>query len=342
MGFLETEYFKRNDKPLMYYRYVDDCFILFKSKEEGMKMFADFNQLHKAISFTMEAEQNGSLPFLDVMVSRKDACFITSLYRKKTFSGQYVNYLSHCSRKRKINLVKTLCNRAMMICSDSTLDEELNKIKTILLNNGYPESLIERNFKFHQEKMANAKPDEPTDRSVVAIKLPYVGMASTALEKDLRLLTRQCYRSVDPRIIFTSRPMLSHVCKDRIPMNNTSMVVYHFQCCCGDSYVGHTVRRLGTRMKEHIPACVVKHYKRTPVLDYTKNKTLLNAAKSSAVAEHLLKSPECGAMIDQCKFTILHKSFSVFRLKILESVVIAAREPKLCKQTEFDFVTSFI
>ena len=143
-------------------------------------------------------------------------------------------------------------------------------------------------------------------------------------------------------MIFTSKPMLSHVCKDRIPMNDTSMVVYHFECCCGDSYVGHTVRRLGARIKEHVPACVIKHYKRQPLMDFAKNKTLLNAAKGSAVAEHLLKNPKCGLSLDRCKFTILHKCTSTFRLKILESVVIAAKEPKLCKQTEFDFVTSFI
>ena len=125
-------------------------------------------------------------------------------------------------------------------------------------------------------------------------------------------------------------------------MNDTIMVVYHFQCCCGNSYVGYTVRRLGARIKEHVPACVIKHYKRKPITDYADNKTLVNAAKGSAVAEHLLKSPQCGAAIDKCKFTILHKCSSVFRLKILESVVIAAKEPNLCKQTEFDFVTSFI
>ena len=342
MGHLETEYFKRNGKPMMYYRYVDDCFILFKNVDECMQMFSDFNGLHPAISFTKEVEENNCLAFLDVLVSRKDDKLITSLYRKKTFSGQYVNYLSHCSRRRKINLIKTLCHRAIMICSQSTLDEELKKITTILCDNGYPETLITRTFTFYKEKISQTKESEPEDRTIVAMKLPYVGLASTALEKDLRLLTRQCYRTVEPRVIFTSKPMLSHVCKDRIPMNDTSMVVYHFECCCGDSYVGHTVRRLGARIKEHVPACVIKHYKRQPLMDFAKNKTLLNAAKGSAVAEHLLKNPKCGLSLDRCKFTILHKCTSTFRLKILESVVIAAKEPKLCKQTEFDFVTSFI
>ena len=278
-----------------------------------------------------------------VMVTRKETEFVTSLYRKKTFSGQYVNFLAHCSRRRKTNLIKTLCHRAVKICSSSTLHEELDKIKNFLCDNGYPEGLIARTFKFHQERMAQPGATNPLeDHPVVAIRLPFVGLASSAIEKDLRLLTRQCYPLVKPRIIFTSRPMLSHVCKDRIPIKDTSLVVYQFKCCCGSSYVGHTVRRLGTRMKEHIPACVVKHYKSEILPDYMENKTLLNAAKGSAVAEHLLKNPKCGSAIAQCDFSILHKCSSIFRLKILESVVIAALEPKLCKQSEFDFVTSFI
>ena len=173
-------------------------------------MFEDFNELHQA--FTMEDEQNGCMSFLDVMVTRKDKEFVTSLYRKKTFSGQYVNFLSHCSRRRKTNLIKTLCHRAIMICSTSTLDEELDKIKTFLCSNGYPESLIVTTFKFYRERMARPGATKPSeDHPVVAIKLPFVGLASTAIEKDLRLLTRQCYPEVKPRIIFTSRPMLSHV-----------------------------------------------------------------------------------------------------------------------------------
>ena len=342
MGYLERKYMTQNEKPLLYYRYVDDCFILFRSKEECMKMFEEFNNLHQSISFTMEEEQNGCLAFLDVMVRRNHSQFITSLYRKKTFSGQYINYLSHCSRKRKINLIKTLCHRAVMICSSSALEDELNKIKGILCDNGYPESLIVKTFKFHREKIMNPRPENPEESPVVPILLPYVGLASAALEKDLKLLTRQCYRAVKPRVIFTSKPMLSHVCKDHIPMKDISMVIYHFKCCCGDSYVGQTIRRLGVRMKEHIPACVVKYYSLPTRGDWTSNKTLTNAAKGSAIAEHLLQNPKCGAALDNCKFSILYKCRSVFWLRILESVVIAATEPKLCKQTEFDFVTSFI
>ena len=136
-------------KPLMYHRYVDDCFILFRNREECNKMFNHFNTLHHSISFTMEGEDNNSLPFLDVFVKRTTSSqFITSIYRKRTFTGQYVNFQSHCSRKRKINLIKTLCHRAISICSPSTLEEEFKNLIRILTNNGYPEQLIKKTITY--------------------------------------------------------------------------------------------------------------------------------------------------------------------------------------------------
>ena len=268
----------------MYNRYVDDCFILFNNKDDCERMFRDFNGLHSSISFTMETEKENSLPFLDVLVKRVQTEFLTSIYRKRTFTGQYVNFQSHCSRKRKINLIKTLCHRAVSICSPSTLDEELNKVIAIMVDNGYPEQLVRRTMKYHRESMSRPKVAGP-DKCIVSIKLPFLGMESNRLEKEIKTITRKCYHAVEPRVIFQSRPILSHAHKDHIPISNTSMIVYHYKCCCENNYIGQTCRRLLDRTKEHIPKCVLDHYRKTPDEDYTKSKTLRNAAKRSSIAE---------------------------------------------------------
>ena len=342
MGYLENRYFAVNERPLLYYRYVDDCFILFRNKSDCLKMFKDFNLLHDSISFTMESEDDNRLSFLDVLVTRTSATeFITSIFRKKTFTGQYINFLSHCSRKRKINLIKTLCHRAVTICSPSALEKELETITSILEENGYPSQLISKTIKHHRAKLAEPKVIG-AERCHIPIKLPFLGEASIKLERELKMLVRQCYYSVEPRVVFSSKPIVNHVVKDHIPVKDTSMVVYHFQCCCENSYVGQTARRLGDRIKEHIPPCVTKHYQKTPDADYRKNSTLNNAARRSAISEHLLKNKKCGLAINETKFSILRKCLSTFQLHVYESVLIAAMEPSLCKQREFDFVTSFI
>ena len=76
-------------KPVFYRRYMDDIFILFR-KEEHLKLFLNyFNSCHKNVKFTSEKETNNKLSFLDIEISRDKNQFITSVYRKPTFSGVF-------------------------------------------------------------------------------------------------------------------------------------------------------------------------------------------------------------------------------------------------------------
>ena len=68
-------------------RYIDDTFLLFSHSDHVVKFLDYLNTKHNNINFTMEPEQQGSLPFLDVRVSRDDNKFVTSVFRKPTFSG---------------------------------------------------------------------------------------------------------------------------------------------------------------------------------------------------------------------------------------------------------------
>ena len=289
----------------------------------------------------MELEADNCLPFLDVLIKRTPTQFVTSVYRKPTFTGQYMNFLSHCSKKRKINLIKTLCHRAVAICSPSMLDDEISKITNILLSNGYPQVLVDKTIRFQLDKLKAPKIFGP-QRCPIPIKLPFLGTASSKCEKELKVLTHQCFFAVEPRVIFTSKPILSHVLKDHIPTEDTSLVIYQFECCCESNYVGKTRRRLIDRMKEHIPACVKNHYAKTPDCDYKENITLVRAAAKSAIAHHLLENKNCGLKFSECKFSIVRKCRSPFEMDVFETVFIASKEPALCKQREFDFVTSFI
>ena len=69
------------------------------------------------ITCTKKNELHNQLSFLDVLITRKDGRFLTSVYRKSNFTGQYLNFQSSCSKRRKIGLIKTLYHRAKNICS---------------------------------------------------------------------------------------------------------------------------------------------------------------------------------------------------------------------------------
>ena len=81
-------------KPILYRRYVDDCFLLFRSLDHVPLFFNYLNHQHPNISFTSELEKDGKLPFLDVDITRSKGKFSTSVYRKPTFTGLFTNFHS--------------------------------------------------------------------------------------------------------------------------------------------------------------------------------------------------------------------------------------------------------
>ena len=73
--------FKRVNKPLVYYQYVD-IFAVFNDKDECNDFFSHLNSLHPSLRFTFKKKCNRTLPFLDVLVEKNDHEFVTSFYKK--------------------------------------------------------------------------------------------------------------------------------------------------------------------------------------------------------------------------------------------------------------------
>ena len=90
VGYHESKLFFCVQKPTIYFRYVDDTFAIFKQEGDVDNFLVTLNCLHPALKFTFEKEQDGKLPFLDIIVERTELGFETSIYRKPTFSGQYI------------------------------------------------------------------------------------------------------------------------------------------------------------------------------------------------------------------------------------------------------------
>ena len=80
--------------PVYYKRYVGNIFVLFRSPHHLEKFNEYLNTKHANIKFTSEKEVNGSLPFLDVLISRNKKGFTTTVYHKPKFSGVYSNFNS--------------------------------------------------------------------------------------------------------------------------------------------------------------------------------------------------------------------------------------------------------
>ena len=112
---------------------------------EHLQLFKDYlNQCHKNMSFTSESELNNSMSFLDVRIEREGSSFVTSVYRKPTFSGVYSHFDSFIPISYKFVLVSTLIFRCFSICSDmSKFHLEVENLKFIFRKNGYASSFID-------------------------------------------------------------------------------------------------------------------------------------------------------------------------------------------------------
>ena len=92
-------------------KFVDDTFLLFRSKDQVEKFRNYLNKQHKNIKFTSEIEENGSLSFLDIKISHENNKFVTSVYRKPTFSEIFTNFESFIRNLYKRWLTETLLHR---------------------------------------------------------------------------------------------------------------------------------------------------------------------------------------------------------------------------------------
>ena len=127
-----------------------------------LKFLKYLNGRHNSIKFTIEFEQAEEIPFLDILIKCcPNNTFITSVYRKKTFTGLYTKWDSFTPRKYKINLIRTPTYRCFRICSTaSLLQSAVEDLKRLLLQNGYPQGIITFNINDVLNKNKN-KPNEP-------------------------------------------------------------------------------------------------------------------------------------------------------------------------------------
>ena len=124
---------------LCYRRYVDDTFVIVQKNAKINNITTILNSFHKDIQFTSVEEQNNELPFLDVLVPRTDKTFVTSVYRKPTYSGLLLKWSSFVPKSYKISAVSSMVHRVIHISSSYALmHKEFEFIKDICKQNGYP------------------------------------------------------------------------------------------------------------------------------------------------------------------------------------------------------------
>ena len=174
----------------MWLRYVDDTFILWPHQEDVQILLDHMNSIQPSIQFTMEKEQDNKLPFLDVLVTRTKQGFRSSVYRKPTFTGQYLNFNSHHPYTVKKGIVRCLQHRGKTISSDTdAYQEEMTCLRHNLHRNNYPECITSAPRNLDWRIGDNT-------RKLTTVCLPYV--------KELAKRIHKICRPYDIWAVFTS------------------------------------------------------------------------------------------------------------------------------------------
>ena len=157
-------------KSVLYRRYVDNCFLLYRSLNHVPPFLKYLNQRHPNIAFNSEDERDGKLPFLDIDIPRSQGKFSTSVYRKPTFTGLFTNFHSFILLTYKRCLVSCLIHRIFNLCSSyENFHIQLEVVRNLFKLNGFPSHMFERITRRFLDNTFDPKPSVQTVPKTVPI-----------------------------------------------------------------------------------------------------------------------------------------------------------------------------
>ena len=90
VGYHEAKLFLNIQKPISYFRYVDDIFIAHMKSFDIKMFYNEISNLHPSLKFGSKKETGRSLPFLNVFLWQTFNSLQMTVYHKPTFVGQYI------------------------------------------------------------------------------------------------------------------------------------------------------------------------------------------------------------------------------------------------------------
>lgn len=140
---LEEECLSSLDFPIKFlYRYVDDI-LLCAPTDKTEEILDRFNNFHNRLQFTMESEnEHRQNSFLNLQLQVVDNNIVTNWYRKPTWSGRVLNYMSHHPSNQKVAMVYSLVDQAVDLSNQKFHQENIDSVKKTLINNKYPSSFV--------------------------------------------------------------------------------------------------------------------------------------------------------------------------------------------------------
>ena len=240
-------------KPKIWLRYMNDTYIHHLVPwRRGTQTLISMNISTTNTPLLSLPKKNGCIPFLDVLVSRRDSQLQTKVYRQPTHTNRCIHLNSNHHPRVLRSTMQCLKNRAHKICSDERIKHQRSlptprSFSSKWLSKITYQTGISKNNKEGQTKRRDSK--HYTRMQEDPIILPYyVKDVSEGIENHLGMKT--IFKSGN-----TLRQSLVQV-KNPLLKNKQEGVTYEVPCAdCDHVYIGETGRTLKKRLKEHDHAC---------------------------------------------------------------------------------------
>ena len=236
---------KFSSQILLWRRMRDDVLILWKKCTHfdlnDLKQY--LNSIEERVQWTMELEEERSLPFTDILITRLDNKLITKVYRKATHTNKYINWRSCNAKEILIGTMKTLIFRAHKLCDlQEDLQDELLFLKDTFISNDFPPRVVGRIFSTY--KPGEKQKMESFDYTLC---LPFVPGFSENLKRELQ---KQGIRVAFRR----GQTLESLLCrlKCREPITKSKNNIYKRNCkTCNFTCIGETRQYQECRDRGH-------------------------------------------------------------------------------------------
>lgn len=316
---MEEELEKEGLMPRLWIRYVDDVFAII-DRDEIEVTLRELNQRHKDIKFTLETEEEGKIPFLDLLIKRIAGRLFFEVYRKATHTQRFITRDSNHAIQHKMAAFNCLIYRLVnipMLPTDFLKEKEY--IKETGRKNGFEEEIIVNRIKkiqtrkrrdelttlYQQERYQGKK----QDRSRMAITY------DRRFGKKIGTTIREFGLETVP----TSRPFqlknLLGSTKDKKKLHEISGI--YKICCpqCNKRYIGQTKRIITTRVNEHFKEA-----------EKMEGDGRLNRTINSKVAKHIVEE---GHLMNNSNIIATKEINDIRQLDFYESLMIRRENSSL-------------
>lgn len=246
---------QHNCIPLFYYRYVDDTLICVK-KEDIDIVLSVFNNHNPSLKFTSESENNNSINFLDLTLTKVNNKIITNWYIKPSNSSRLLNYNSNHSIQLKKNIIYNLTDRAISLSNKQFHSMNLNIITDLLKENDYPPPFIESCISYRLRKIFFSQSSISPESTFHNNSRIFSNTISLPFNNNAFFKSKNFLKEHNISVVPHINRNLSHIItlgKDRTKKEDTTGTVYKFDCKeCPATYIGETKRPLKIRLREHM------------------------------------------------------------------------------------------